>query len=342
MKHLLLASRHPFPPYSRGGGELCALELLERLADSFSCDIRVLTADASGTAESYTFRNATVMRVAQRDFLNVCTSMFASPDLAGIITYLEGAATVARLAREHSIPVGLLVVDCGGLFDGLSAFPVRPAATVVISKYLAALARECFGIASVHFPPPLAPLRSDALIAPLMRFGRRTVGMVNPNLVKGGLLFEQLAQSMPGISFLAIRGWSYEDIAPPVQLTSKNITTMDWTEKIDNFYAKISILAVPSLCPEGFGRVVREGLIRGIPVLASERGALLESGCDAVTLLDPTIVDPWSEAVDALLNDFTLFKRVAMDGQLAATLQAERDVALAEQSVRAIGTSIGL
>src|SRR6185295_6263873 len=45
----------------------------------------------------------------------------------------------------------------------------------------------------------------------------------------------------------------------------------------DAVYGEIDVLVVPSLGLESFGLVVHEALARGLPVLASRRGALIEA-----------------------------------------------------------------
>jgi glycosyltransferase involved in cell wall biosynthesis len=87
-------------------------------------------------------------------------------------------------------------------------------------------------------------------------------------------------------------------------------------------FAAIDVLLVPSLGLESFGLVAREAMLHGVPVVASDRGALsdlLESGAgdpggalfdpaepDALRVwiellaADPSIVDRWAERLPAV------------------------------------------
>lgn len=342
MKHILLASRHSFPPHSRGGGELCALELLKLIACSFGCGLRVLGVSARGSPISYAHQGAEVSLVEDAAFEEACAEAFERPGLVAALTYLEGTAGVVLQARRHSVRTGLLIVDRGGVFDGLSTFPTRPAVTIAISQFLGSLAMEHFGVTALSFPPPIGMPAPEAVIGPRARFSRRMIGMVNPNLLKGGVLFGELSKTMPGVSFLAVRGWSYPDVAPDVSLTSANTTVMDWTEAMDTFYDRLSVLVVPSLCPEGFGRVVREAMLRGIPVVGSNRGAIAESGCRTIRLLDPTKIEQWRSTLRELLSNFDLFDAAAKSVRSAATAQQERDAEAATRAARAAGEALGL
>ena len=80
---------------------------------------------------------------------------------------------------------------------------------------------------------------------------------------------------------------------------------------------------MPSLWNESFGRAAAEAMLNGIPVLASNRGALPETIGDAGFLFDvparytpetrevPTAeeVEPWVEAIIRLWDDAAEYER---------------------------------
>jgi len=55
------------------------------------------------------------------------------------------------------------------------------------------------------------------------------------------------------------------------------------SSKIDEFYAQIDVLIVPSIWPESFGLVSREAALRGVWVIAADAGGLAEDIAEAET-----------------------------------------------------------
>jgi glycosyltransferase involved in cell wall biosynthesis len=121
------------------------------------------------------------------------------------------------------------------------------------------------------------------------------VTFVNPQKTKGLYVFarvaEVLARRRPDIPLLVVEGrngpeWTSEtgiDLAALGNVTVRPNTTDPRT-----IYADTKLILVPSLWNESFGLVAAEGMMNGIPVLASNRGALTEtvggSGNDMGTL----------------------------------------------------------
>lgn len=166
--------------------------------------------------------------------------------------------------------------------------------------------------------------------------------MVNPNQLKGGLLLNKLANMLPDSRFLVTKGWSYVEAAPACSLESPNIRRMEWSPDVDAFYSQISLLLIPSLCCEGFGRVAREAILRGIPVVASNRGALRESACDTGVFLNPTSPAIWKRAILRILSDRTEYDRLSRRGFYAARATEARDRVARTRAIAAIRTAFGV
>jgi amino acid adenylation domain-containing protein len=172
------------------------------------------------------------------------------------------------------------------------------------------------------------------------RFDEGFVTMVNPCAVKGVSIFLALARQMPDVQFGAVPGWgsSSEDLAAVEALP--NVTLL--SDDIDEAYAQTRILLVPSLWQEIFGMVAVEGMLRGIPVLASNVGGLPEAklGIDYVLPVRPIErwegdgedvdesrpvvpeqdIEPWLEALQQLLSDrahYEQLSRVSRETALA-------------------------
>jgi uncharacterized delta-60 repeat protein len=127
---------------------------------------------------------------------------------------------------------------------------------------------------------------------------RRFVTFINPQPDKGVYVFarisRELARRQPDIPLLVTQGRSKADglLNPGLGLAQhiagqfpnaktgdgRNIVTMPFTPDARKFYPAVysvtKLLLMPSLWNESFGLVAAEAMLNGIPVLASNRGAL--------------------------------------------------------------------
>jgi glycosyltransferase involved in cell wall biosynthesis len=100
-----------------------------------------------------------------------------------------------------------------------------------------------------------------------------------------------------------------------------------WSADVVPFYAAMDILALPSIGPETFGRVLVEAQACGVPVLGSRNGGISEAMEDGVTgwLLPPGDVAAWTAALRRLCDDAPLRQR--MGGACRAFAVARFDAA---------------
>ncbi|MGI9074159.1 MAG: glycosyltransferase family 4 protein [Bryobacteraceae bacterium] len=75
--------------------------------------------------------------------------------------------------------------------------------------------------------------------------------------------------------------------------------------ELENLYSRAAIFALPSL-DEGFGIPVLEAMAHGVPVLTSNRSALVEVAGNAALLVDPYDVEELECALERLMNDLEL------------------------------------
>ena len=95
-------------------------------------------------------------------------------------------------------------------------------------------------------------------------------------------------------------------------------------EELPNVYARADVLAYPSFM-EGFGFPPLEAMATGTPVVASNATCLPEVLGDAALLVEPTDDAAFAAAVESVLRDPALYRRLSIQGAArAATFTWER------------------
>ncbi|MBA3468402.1 MAG: glycosyltransferase family 4 protein, partial [Herpetosiphonaceae bacterium] len=211
----------------------------------------------------------------------------------------------------------------------------QTAAVIALSRFLADYIEQWGGIKTHTVYPPVYgagpfPLHPDA--------AKRYVTMVNPCTVKGIQIFLELARHMPLVEFAAVLTWGTTPADKQDLEALPNITLMDPVEDIDIILACTKVLLMPSLWNEGFGLIIVEALLRGIPVVSSNAGGIPEAklgtrfvlpvnpiteyGLDQDLTLARKVPDqdlpPWIDAVQSLLTDHDLYRHEAQASRTAA------------------------
>jgi glycosyltransferase involved in cell wall biosynthesis len=196
------------------------------------------------------------------------------PDV--VLTYGGDVASVGirRLAARAGAKVVFWLHNLG--YSTQDAFAGCDA-VVAPSDFLCDHYRAKAGINCIRIPPVIDETR----ILAERRERARYVTFLNPVLQKGVTVFARLAESVsknrPEIPFLIVegRGRTEELANCGVDLSNvHSIQKMANTSDPRQFYRLSRLLLIPSLCQESFGRVAVEAMINGIPVIASDRGAL--------------------------------------------------------------------
>jgi glycosyltransferase involved in cell wall biosynthesis len=228
--------------------------------------------------------------------------------------------------------------------DPAAAEAVRQAAAVVvISHAMADYVAKHLGREAILVHPPIyeEPSTETTHGLPAADLSSGAIAIINPCAVKGISLFLALADRLPAERFAALPGWgtTAQDLA---ELRARpNIAIWPRVQKIDDFFSQVKVLLVPSLWLEGFGLVVMEAMLDGVPVIASNSGGLPEAkaGTDFVIpvrliesyepvfddrnmprpLLPPQDVGPWLEALHTLLDDSDVYQNQRRAHQAAAS-----------------------
>jgi hypothetical protein len=213
--------------------------------------------------------------------------------------------------------------------DSHAAARVRRAAAVIaIGTHMAAyIAQHLGAVARVIHPPVYGP-------GPFENIARRNQGfvlMVNPCAVKGIAIFQQVARGMPHVDFAALPGWGTTPQDRACLEALPNVHLLEPVRRIHEVLERTRILLMPSLWYEGFGLIVMEAQLRGIPVISSDSGGLSEAKrsldfvlpvkpirqylpqFDAVHMPVPVVppqdCQAWVTALDSLLNAPSAYER---------------------------------
>jgi surfactin synthase thioesterase subunit/glycosyltransferase involved in cell wall biosynthesis len=216
---------------------------------------------------------------------------------------------------------------------------VRSAASVVvIGRTMAGYVEQHLG-RRPHVAHP--PIYGDGPWPELARFDEGLVTIVNPCAIKGLSIVLELARALPGCHFGALPGWGTTAADRRALEALPNVTLLPNRRQIDDVLRPTRVLLVPSLWYEGFGLVVVEAMLRGIPVVASDSGGLVEAkrGTRFVlpvqrivryepeyderglprAIVPPQDVASWIEAVRALTTDRALYEDESRRSRDAAT-----------------------
>src|SRR5579872_6327376 len=207
--------------------------------------------------------------------------------------------------------------------DPASSLLLEEAAGIVaIGHHMAGyIERELGRTAAVIHPP----LYGNGPFTHYLNYERGSITMINPCAVKGLSIFLKVAERMPGERFAVLPGWGTTAGDRRALERLPNVHFLPHARDIDEVLAGTRVLLMPSLWYEGFGLIVMENMLRGIPVVASDSGGLKEAKFgtgyvipvrtieryqpvyDEHGMPKPVIHDhdvaPWLDALHELLHD---------------------------------------
>jgi glycosyltransferase involved in cell wall biosynthesis len=170
----------------------------------------------------------------------------------------------------------------------------RAAAIVVISHAMAAYVERHLGRKPVVVHPAIY---GSGPWPVLSRFDG-AIGMINPCAVKGINTFLALADLLPDRKFAALPGWGTTRHDNENLRRRKNISVVPRVRDIEQFLQRLSVLVMPSVWLEGFGLIVMEALLRGVPVIASDSGGLREAKAGTHYVIPTRVVDKYEPVYD--------------------------------------------
>ncbi|MGN0930089.1 MAG: glycosyltransferase family 4 protein, partial [Thermoguttaceae bacterium] len=183
-------------------------------------------------------------------------------------------------------------------------FYFRYADLVIVPSFHCQRYYEEVGVRTIVIPPviDLSPFRK---LSPFSFAKRKFLLFINPTTNKGVYWFAGLAKELwkirPDIPILVVEGSAGIDALanPTLGLNCvNNINFVRNTPFPQIFYDIARVILIPSLFNESFCRVAAEAMASGVPIIASNRGAIPETVQDAGILLDiPSKYTPISKIV---------------------------------------------
>lgn len=182
-----------------------------------------------------------------------------------------------------------------------------------------------FPYRSVVLHPPIWPERYR-----VERTGDK-ITLINLQQAKGVEMFYCLAEQMPHLQFLGVKGSYGHQLMPQRDLP--NLTIIENQTDVRKVYAQTKILLMPSSY-ESYGRVAVEAAVSGIPTIAHRTKGLWEALGEAGNFPLPDS-DSWKAAVNFVLETYPT--RSILASQLGASLDPagdmDRCLAAMEQTV---------
>lgn len=180
------------------------------------------------------------------------------------------------------------------------------------------------------FAPRYAHVPSIVVHPPIWQDRYKTergkkITLVNLFERKGHDIFYKLAERMPDIEFLAVKGGYGDQI---IQDNLPNVEFMENTFNVKEVYAKTKVILMPSVY-ESYGRVACEAAASGIPSIVSPTPGLKEALGDAAIYADRGDVNGWETALRSLLTPrrYGAMSKLALARSNALQAKAEKELA---------------
>jgi glycosyltransferase involved in cell wall biosynthesis len=297
---LLFCTSYPYLPEIRGGLQTTVDELCLLLVEK-GVEVCVLCGTTDGQQrESDVNLGYRVIRTSDpAAAIGIVAAAFEATTIIVQSSYALSDMLAAALGTGVPVSVylhnveqkstGLLPADPAILYFANSPFSV--------DRWQTAAGIECHLL-----PPVVVPGRYVA-----GKTGNSAL-FVNPVHLKGVERVAVLAAANPDIPFLITESWTVnDDWRGWVQSRFQGLSNVEWRRPTDDMrplYEASRLLLMPSVWEEAFGRTAIEAQMNGLPVIGSDRGALVDTigtGGETIALHAP--LAHWTERLRRLYFD---------------------------------------
>lgn len=211
--------------------------------------------------------------------------------ITAAILSMEGSDELTQLTKRY-IPLTIGWLHSANK-EGMIVAEGKPNLLLSTSEFIKNISDKWYDIPNVVFYPGFASEKAYT------NFGKK-ITFINPVKEKGADFVLKLAKEMPQEQFIAVEGWyKNEDFYNHM---SSNIAYFQLQTDLSNIWNETKLLIVPSIVEEAFGRVIVEASIRGIPVIAHNKGGISEALNGAGILLNNLDISIWTQAVNKCNN----------------------------------------
>jgi glycosyltransferase involved in cell wall biosynthesis len=326
--HILLCSSYLHLPETRGGlqsttDELCLALMEKGVGVTVLCGTTV----EGGASRHDRALGYQVIRAA--DPVAALPLVAAALQPSVVVVQSSGAlAELLAVALETGIPTAVYLHNVEFHRVGGVLPPHPDILYFANSAFTAERWRAWFGIDCAILPPLILPRRYE-----VPQTGDRVL-FVNPVPEKGLERLIDLAVANPDIPFLAVDGWTageaWRNWLKPRFAACPNIDWRSATDDMRGLYSDARFLLMPSVWEEAYGRTAIEAQLNGLPVLASNRGALPATvGAGGLLLGLEAPPEIWRRAVRDLYFDILLWQEMSE----AATANARKAVLDAQRAL---------
>lgn len=291
----ILAALHR-PTTDLAGAEKMLHAMMRHLAEQ-GHEVTVITVERLGPASDTVFDG--VLNKANTYSKAELAAEVPKYDI--VLTHLDATDATLRVGHDTGVPV---VIVEHNTFPAHKRFLSRwggPAGVIYNSVWMAEdWAQSAKGIPSIIVHPPVNP-------ADYVTETGEHVTMIN--LFKNGSVLWKLANALPQVKFLAVKGGYGRQTIPTS--VPRNVTLIDATNNVTtDIYARTRVLLMPSLY-ESWGRTAIEAASSGIPVIANPVPGLAEALGSAGVFRSVNDLKSWETAILDLLSDSTVYDAYA-------------------------------
>jgi glycosyltransferase involved in cell wall biosynthesis len=345
MKILLTSNASYAPP--RGGSTRSNLVWLRHLAaNGHVCRVvsAAIHADSDSIRDGIEIRTvrdlprrATVLHAAITEF-SPDFVLVSSEDLSHVLLREAARCAPGRIVYLAHTPQFFPFGPESWNPDSKSARVIEDSrAIIAIGRHMAAYIQQHLAVEPHVIHPPIY---GQPPYPQFSSFDRGWLLTINPCAVKGLPIFLELARAFPHLPFAALTGWGTTSDDRRAMAAQPNIRVLETVPKIDDVLAQSRLLLMPSLWYEGFGLIAMEAMLRGLPVISSDSGGLVEAKCgtgyvipvrpieryhyefDETHMPRPEIPEqdaaPWADAVASITANRALYDAESVRSRTAA------------------------